>query len=219
MADFQFELGKHKLHARASGVLWWKDLDLLCISDMHLGKSERLARNGGSLLPPFETHDTLSRLGEEISALNPKIVICLGDSFDDLKALDQLNDADHKRLTSLIAGREWIWIEGNHDAGPVDIGGMHVQKYELSGITFCHIATNKHELEISGHYHPKARVSTKHRGISRPCFLVDHRRVVMPAFGTYTGGLNSKHSELEKLMDQSAIAVLTGRKAVVVPMH
>jgi uncharacterized protein (TIGR00369 family) len=68
--------------------------------------------------------------------------------------------------------------------------------------------------EVSGHYHPKARLA----GQARPCFLVDDARVILPAYGTYTGGLNCSDPTLAGLMAPGARAVLTGRVARAVPM-
>ena len=115
MHGYSFSLKSAQLTALSAGLLWWADRKLLCVSDLHLGKSERIARRGGSLLPPYENKDTLTRLASAVNALNPVTVICLGDSFDDLKALDGLNEDDHASLAALMSGRRWIWIEGNHD--------------------------------------------------------------------------------------------------------
>ena len=140
MHGYSFSLKSAQLTALSAGLLWWADRKLLCVSDLHLGKSERIARRGGSLLPPYENKDTLTRLASAVNALNPVTVICLGDSFDDLKALDGLNEDDHASLEALMGGRRWIWIEGNHDAGPVNIGGNHLSEFETGSLIFRHIA-------------------------------------------------------------------------------
>lgn len=207
-----------EFHALANGILWWPEQALLCVSDLHLGKSERMARRTGTLMPPYEIRDTLARLSEEILRRDPETVICLGDSFDDLKALDGVLPQDHSDLSALIAGREWIWIEGNHDAGPVAIAGTHLAEYQRAGITFRHIAISDAQAEVSGHYHPKARLRTRGHAITRPCFLIDERRMILPSFGTYTGGLASSDPALVNLMGHRALAVLTGERALPVPM-
>ncbi len=212
-----FTLSGATLVARGTGALYWPAQSLLCVSDLHLGKSERLARRGGSALPPYETQDTLQRLEEEISALSPKVVICLGDSFDDAAAADALDEPALLWLQRLQAGRKWVWIEGNHDPGPVGLGGTHLAELTESPLTFRHIAEAGGSGEISGHYHPKAAIA-RTRGRARPCFLIDAARVIMPAFGTYTGGLRSQHAALSPLMEPRAIAVLTGPVARVIPM-
>lgn len=210
-----FNLGGVGLVARASGALWQGAERLLCVSDLHLGKSERIARRNGGLLPPYEVQATLERLEAEISATDPRIVVCLGDSFDDLGAAQSLGDDAPGWLARLQAGRRWIWIEGNHDPGPVDLGGSHLAQFGAGGLTYRHICTGLPS-EISGHYHPKLALAGG--GGSRPCFLIDAQKVILPAFGAYTGGLPASSETLQSLMGPNAIAVLTGKRALAVPL-
>jgi uncharacterized protein len=212
-------LAAARLEARASGALWWPEEGLLCVADLHLGKSERLARRGGPLLPPYETGETLDRLAAEILRLAPRRVVCLGDSFDDRAAARALGDADGERLISLMAGRDWIWIEGNHDPGPVALGGRHLAELRLGPLVFRHQALREARPgEVSGHYHPKARLAARGSGISRPCFLADATRLILPAFGAYTGGLRCDHPALAALLRPDARAVLTGTPCASVPL-
>lgn len=206
------------LSALPCGALWWADQGLLCVSDLHLCKAERHARRGGAPLPPYESRDTLQRLSDAIDATGARQVICLGDSFDDLAAAHALPEAERLLLTGLQAGRRWIWIEGNHDPGPLDLGGEHLAELTLGPLTFRHIAEPGAKGEVSGHYHPKAQVRTRLRTISRPAFLVDCDRVIMPTFGTFTGGLRSTSPDLARLMRPEALAILTGPTAHVIRM-
>lgn len=219
MNGHAFTLCGATLVARPTGALWWPLHRLLCVSDLHLGKSERMARRGGGLLPPYETRDTLDRLARDITALDPAMVVCLGDSFDDLAAAAQVETEALPPLTRMMAERRWIWIEGNHDPGPVAMGGEHHGAFRLDGVTFRHIAqaaVAPDEAEISGHYHPKHRIS----GPARPCFLIDGCRTVMPAYGTYTGGLSAQAAPLADLFGKGGIAVLTGgTRALAVPLR
>ncbi|MEM9716114.1 MAG: ligase-associated DNA damage response endonuclease PdeM [Pseudomonadota bacterium] len=201
------------LVAHASGILFWPDEKTLVVSDLHLGKSSRMARKAGVLVPPYETTDTLARLAEDITRLDPKRVICLGDSFDDLRAMDELSEDDTKRISAIMAGRDWIWIEGNHDAGPVHIGGTHLSDLTVGSLTFRHISESGDEGEVSGHYHPKALLA----GRSRPSFLIDGTKIIMPAFGTYTGGLRISDPVFKGILTENALAVLTGSKTRVIP--
>lgn len=214
--DFSFQGAA--LRALPSGALWWPDQALLCVSDLHLGKSERQARRSGQPLPPYDTRDTLARLGDALDATGARRVICLGDSFDDLAAADALSLDDTLWIARLQAGREWIWIEGNHDPGPVAFGGTHLAEARIGPLVFRHIATADARGEVSGHYHPKARLATRGRSITRPAFLLDDSRLILPAFGTYTGGLHSHHAVLDALMGAQALAILTGPVPTCIPM-
>jgi uncharacterized protein len=203
------------LHLMPSGALHWPARKLLAVSDLHLGKSERLARRGGTLLPPYETQATLEKLDHDLDSTGAETVICLGDSFDDLAAADGLDEPSRLWLTRLMAGRDWTWITGNHDPGPVEIGGSHRARLTLQPFTFRHIAAPQETAEISGHYHPKARLA----GQSRPCFLADAARLILPAYGVYTGGLRIEDPALTALMAPDALAILTGRQARAIPMR
>jgi DNA ligase-associated metallophosphoesterase len=214
----EFSFRGEVFHALASGALHWPARDILAVSDLHLGKSERSARRGGPMLPPYEGLETLDRLATDISRTRPKTVLCLGDSFDDLAAASAIDPATEARLGALMAGRRWIWIEGNHDPGPIGIGGTHMSQFQEDPLVFRHIADPVAMGEVSGHYHPKARLATRKGAVTRRCFLVDRRRIVLPSYGTYTGGLRSDSPELGALMDGSARAILLGRPPVEIPM-
>ncbi|WP_149588911.1 ligase-associated DNA damage response endonuclease PdeM [Tabrizicola flagellatus] len=202
------------LHLMPSGALFWPARATLAVSDLHLGKSERLARRGGALLPPYETQATLEKLDHDLEATRAEKVICLGDSFDDLAALDGIEEASRLWLIRLMAGRDWTWITGNHDPGPIEIGGTHRAELPLAPFTFRHIADPAQSAEISGHYHPKARLA----GQSRPCFLADADRLILPAYGAYTGGLSCTDPALAALMAKDALAILTGPRVLAIPM-
>ena len=218
MNAYDFQFSNLLLRALPSGALYVPAHKLLCVSDLHLGKSDRIARRSGTLVPPYENMATLAKLDADIAQTQAETIVCLGDSFDDLKAVDALATDDKATLTRMQAGRRWIWIEGNHDPGPLDTGGTHLAELPLHPLLFRHIAQEKQSGEVSGHYHPKARLSTKGGSITRSCFLIDGDRVIMPAFGTYTGGLHANELVLSKLMREEALAVLTGPFPAPIPM-
>ena len=203
--------------ALPSGALFVPSEDLLCVSDLHLGKSERVARRAGIMLPPYETRATLDRLAQDLAATKPACIVALGDSFDDLAASASLAPEDRATLLALQQDRRWIWIEGNHEGGPTAHLGEHHATFQAATLTFRHVADPAAEPgEVSGHYHPKHGLP----GFAerRPCFLIDARRVIMPAYGTYTGGLDATSATIRPLLSPRAIAVLTGRRAMAVPL-
>jgi uncharacterized protein len=213
MTGYAFTFADQSLVALPTGALHWPGRRLLIVSDLHLGKSQRLARRGGALLPPYETRETLTRLSDDLDRTGAKSLIALGDSFDDLTAAAMLDDGDQMTLIRLMAGRDWTWVMGNHDAGPHALGGSHRGDVSLGPVTCRHIATRQTP-EISGHYHPKVRLG----GTTRPGFLIDAQRIIMPAYGAYTGGLYCDDPALTALMATDAVAVLTGPKAIPCPM-
>ncbi|MEH6644826.1 ligase-associated DNA damage response endonuclease PdeM [Sulfitobacter sp.] len=218
MNGYEFTLSGAPLKALGSGALWWPIESLLVVSDLHLGKSERIARRGGTSLPPYDTRDTLNRLAADLALTHARTVVCLGDSFDDLVAAEALPEEERQWIFHLQTGRRWVWIEGNHDPGPVEFGGAHLAELPLPPLTFRHIAQAGASGEISGHYHPKATLQARGRNITRAAFLIDSNRVILPAYGTYTGGLQSRTPVLGDLMRPEAIAVLTGPNPTPIPM-
>ena len=218
MNFFAFSFYGADLKAMTSGALWWPQEELLCVSDLHLGKSERVARRAGQALPPYETRDTLQRLRSDLEQTAARTVICLGDSFDDLTAARSLSEEEAQWISQMQAERRWVWIEGNHDPGPVEYGGEHRNLLTVGALSFQHIASDTPAGEVSGHYHPKVRLQTRARMISRPAFLYDDVRLILPAYGTYTGGLRTDDAALAELMGPKALAILTGPVPTCVPM-
>ncbi len=213
-AECRFRVQDTIALADPDGVLVVPEARLLVVSDLHFEKGSSFAA-GGQMLPPYDTRTTLRRLGEAIDRHQPQTVIALGDSFHDLRADQRMHGEDADTLAGLVRAMErWIWIEGNHDPGPVALGGAHLADMVAGGLVFRHIATPGGAGEVSGHYHHKARVA----GVSRRCFLLDRSRLILPAYGTYTGGLWSHDPALSGLMADGALAIVTGRVARAMPM-
>ena len=215
MTAHVFTFADLTFHAEHTGALWIPSVQALVVSDLHLGKSDRIARRTGTLIPPYENRETLTRLAADVDRLQPETVICLGDSFDDLMGVAALDAENHTTLMLLQAGRKWIWIEGNHDPEPVNLGGEHRFQYTIGTVAFRHIASDETP-EVSGHYHPKHGIAGA--GRQRPCFVYDTDRLILPAYGAYTGGLSATHPDLRTLFGSQPIAVLTGPRAVPMPL-
>ncbi len=173
-----------------AGAVFWPGQRLLVLADLHFEKASAAAMKG-SLLPPFDTHATLEKLEKLIQHYTPARLLLLGDSFHDSGGWLRLNPADRAQLHRLARDTEFIWLTGNHDRALTDLPGQVWPDWRQGVFTFRHIAEARAEAgEISGHFHPKASIVTKARNISRPCFAVDGTRLILPAFGAYTGGLD-----------------------------
>lgn len=179
------------LLADCAGALYWPDESLLVVADLHLEKGSSYAARG-VLLPPYDTVATLARLNALVARYAPRFVVALGDSFHDNGGPQRVSDNDRAMLGSLQRGRDWIWIAGNHDPEPVrDLGGVSAAMFAIGPLVFRHAPEcDGADGEIAGHLHPVARVSGRGRTVSRRCFATDGKRMVMPAFGAYAGGLN-----------------------------
>ena len=203
-----------RLMALPSGALHWPARGLLAAADLHLGRAARDARGGGALLPPYEARETLTRLAGDLQRTGARTLVLLGDSFDSEAAAAELDAAAHEALMTLAAGRRVIWIAGNHDPGPVGLPGTHMADWRAGSLSFRHIADPAAPAgEMSGHYHPKLRLSRAGRPLSRRCFLTDGRRMILPAYGAYAGGLHAGEAPLTALIARPATAILTGTRA------
>jgi DNA ligase-associated metallophosphoesterase len=177
------------LFADPDGAIYWPEQGLLAVADLHLEKGSSFAACG-MLLPPYDTAATLARLARLIMHYAPRCVIALGDSFHDGGGPARLSEGDRDGLRVMQRGRDWIWITGNHDPEPADgVGGTFADSLALDPLTFRHLPSGAPG-EVSGHLHPMARISHRGRAVSRRCFAADKMRMVMPAFGAFTGGLN-----------------------------
>lgn len=172
-----------------AGVLYWPAERLLAVADLHLEKASSFARRG-ALLPPYDTAATLARLCEAIMRYRPRAIFALGDSFHDGDGPQRLGTEDREAIGALQKGRDWIWIAGNHDPDPAaGIGGVFSPAVAIGPLTFRHEPQGE-KGEVAGHLHPMARISARGRSVSRKCFAADAERMVLPAFGAFTGGLN-----------------------------
>lgn len=173
-----------------TGALWLVAARTLVVSDLHLEKGSAYAARGQAL-PPYDTRATLASLRRAIVAREPERVIALGDSFHDAATDARMDAADRDALARLVASvADWVWVEGNHDPEPpAHLGGRIVPELALAGLTFRHEPTGAAG-EVAGHLHPVAKVARRGRAIRRKCFATDGARLVMPAFGAFTGGLN-----------------------------
>ena len=186
--------------ADPAGALYWPERGLLAVADLHLEKGSSYAARG-MLLPPYDTAATISRLARLIGYYAPRVVVAVGDSFHDSKGPARLSREDRASLKGLQRGCDWIWLAGNHDPDPApDIGGRFLDTMTLSGVNFRH-EPNGAPAQIAGHLHPVARVSHSGRAVSRRCFASDGQRMVLPAFGAFTGGLNVRSGAFADVFD------------------
>jgi DNA ligase-associated metallophosphoesterase len=203
------------LVADHAGALWWPERRLLVVADLHLEKGSALG------LPPYDSRETLGRLEGLFQRLRPAQAIALGDSFHDRRAEARLSDVDGRRLAALTACCDWLWIEGNHDPAPAGLWGGRVADEAVIGpLVFRHQATDDRPSgEVSGHYHPKLSLSVRGRSVTGRCFLSDGIRVVLPAFGAFTGGLDARDPALRRLFRRGLAAhVLAPSRVVRIPL-
>jgi uncharacterized protein len=213
MTAAPIHLAGERLMLDPLGALIWPACGLLAVSDLHLEKGSSFARKG-MLLPPWDTHATLDRLALLLRRWQPRIVVALGDSFHDPGGPARLPIGELQRLNAMAAAHRFIWVQGNHDPTPPEgVAGEWIEEFATRPIVFRHQAVSAAEPgEIVGHHHPKASVPARGGSVSRPCFVADARRVMMPAFGTYTGGLDVRDPAIARLFPRGARVFLLGKE-------
>lgn len=204
---------------RCSGALWLPGRETLVAADLHLEKGSAFAARG-QMLPPYDSSATLDRLEAELDALRPAQVVLLGDSFHDRTSLERLADRDRARLRRLAEGRDWVWLEGNHDRETLDgaaglLPGRVVETLSLGPLRLVHEPGPAPQPgEVAGHLHPAARVVGHGRSVRRRCFVTDGRRLLLPAFGAFTGGLDVRDSAIANLFETRPLLGCLGRDQV-----
>jgi DNA ligase-associated metallophosphoesterase len=212
MTAAPIHLAGERLMLDPAGAMFWPATGMLVVSDLHLEKGSSYARKG-MLLPPWDTHATLDRLTLLLRRYQPHSVVALGDSFHDAEGAARLPSGEVARLNAMTAAHRFIWVQGNHDpTPPAGIGGECVTEFATARLVFRHGAIAGAAGEISGHYHPKAAVPARGATVSRPCFVADARRIMLPAFGAYTGGLDVRDPAIARLFPRGGRVFLLGKE-------
>ncbi|WP_294258734.1 ligase-associated DNA damage response endonuclease PdeM [uncultured Sphingomonas sp.] len=210
----------HDFRALPEGALYWPARRALLVADLHFEKASWFAL-GGQMLPPYDTLATLSALTTLVERVAPIELWCLGDSFHDVEGCERLPAQARAMLTALTGGLAWHWITGNHDSVLVDhCGGVVHEEAEVDGLVLRHEAeAGEPRPELSGHFHPKLRLTVRGRHVARRCFVATGTKLILPAFGALTGGLDAGHPEIVRAVGPGAEAlVATERKLLRFPL-
>ncbi len=205
-----FSFAGEELALLGARALYWPREQALLVADLHLEKASFYARFG-QMLPPYDSRETLERVALAIRESGARRVFCLGDNFHDQGGAARLEPHAAGMLDALTRATDWVWVAGNHDLGAVP-SGTAVDELELGALVLRHEAkTGETRPELSGHYHPKLRVRARGRSISRPCVVRSERKLILPAFGTLTGGLDASDPAILKAMQPArAVDALLG---------
>ena len=196
------------------GSIYWPIKKTLILGDLHLEKSSFLARLG-NFLPPYDSFETLAKLDITLNSFDVIKIILLGDIFHDKSGIKRLNNNTYNYLERLCNKYKVVWIVGNHDGQLNPKNSMLCLRYKMDDINFVHKSEENNINELSGHYHPKATLKFYKKNISKPCFLVGKSKIILPAYGVFTGGLDSKDIIFKKIFDGSYNSYLTLTKNII----
>ncbi|MGK6318974.1 ligase-associated DNA damage response endonuclease PdeM [Sphingomonas sp. DT-204] len=204
-----FLFAGRELAALREGALFWPARRALLVADLHFEKASWFA-GSGQMLPPYDSLATLAELSALAERTRAAEVWCLGDSFHDREGCDRLPAAAQAKLRTLTAATRWTWITGNHDPIVADhCGGEVVEEAEVDGLVLRHEADPAETRpELSGHFHPKLRLTLRGRQVSRRCFVATGTKLILPAFGALTGGLDAHHPEIVSVVGAGAEALV-----------
>ena len=210
MTAAPLHFGGHRLSLDPLGGVMWTEAGVLVVSDLHLEKGSAAARRG-QLVPPWDTGITLDRLGLLLRKWRPTTVVALGDSFHDVHGPSRMRAQDAARLRAMTEAAHFVWVLGNHDPQPpADLPGEATDEWHHHGLVFRHEAKPGASGELCGHHHPKASVNTRAGRITRPCFVADPHRLMLPAVGAYTGGLDVANPAIARLFPRGGRTFLLG---------
>lgn len=206
----QFPFGQHIFEVAGDAGLFWPEQRALLVADLHLEKASAYAV-GGQMLPPYDSLSTLEALTALAIAHDAQAIICLGDNFHDSDGEERLEGPAAEVLRHLTSRFDWTWVTGNHDPHlAARWGGLGMAEIAISGVTLRHEAEPSDPYpEISGHFHPKYRASMRQRMVSRRCFVQTARKIIMPAFGALTGGMDAGDMAVRNACGLSAGELMT----------
>jgi len=204
-----FSFAGEQVEALACGALWWPAEATLFVADLHFEKASHFARKGW-LLPPHATADTLANLIAAVEATGAQRLVCLGDSFHDEAGPDRLSDETRRALMTMTRSLDWWWITGNHDEDAAAVlGGRVLEEGRIGPLVLRHEADPADATpELSGHFHPKLVIRHRVRHIARRCFAHSATKLILPAYGAFTGGLDIADPALQAALAGPATALV-----------
>ena len=213
--DLLIDVNGETLLLDACGAAFSPAHSTIIFADLHFEKGSAYAR-GRQFLPPYDTTNTLLRMGRAIARHKPARVIALGDSFHDRDAADRLGPEERGMLEAMGRETQFVWIAGNHDPHPPAwLGGEIADTWQMGGLIFRHEPLPLFQPgEVAGHLHPCASVSKWGRSVRRRCFVSDGLRLILPSFGAYTGGLDVGDPAIAHLFAGPFHAYMLGQSRV-----
>lgn len=174
------------------GAVFLTDSAVLVLSDVHLGKSAAF-RAKGLPIPEGDTALDLQRMLDLARTHQAKRLVVAGDLFHAPAGITPELEAALERFLHELAV-PFSLVVGNHDAKLKRIPPMITKVSYLDLGEHIRILHDPDQAEggrlhITGHWHPVVRIPDgKRTSLRLPCFLHRNNVLVLPAFGSFTGG-------------------------------
>lgn len=176
----------------------------LVLADTHFGKSAAF-RARGIPIPEGDTEQDTTRILNLLERHRPTQFIIAGDFLHAAEGKSPAVLASLSEFFSRVNCETHLAL-GNHDlrAGslPTDWPVTIHDQFELGEILVVHDPADAPEdrPSLCGHLHPVARIKDgKQTAFRAPCFWLSHQRLVLPSFGTFTGGAVVRPAEDERI--------------------
>jgi DNA ligase-associated metallophosphoesterase len=186
----------------------------LVVADLHLGKATAFQAKGLAI-PEGDSYADLIRLGTICEQVRATRIVINGDLFHSPAGLS----TEIERLLESWISTIRLPVElvlGNHDRKlprlPDWLTAVHA--IEHSGVHLVHDPADAPEgvPVVAAHWHPVAKIADgKRTSLRLPCFLLRRNMLVLPSFGSFTGGAIVDREEGDRLF------VAPGDRVIEVP--
>ena len=193
-------------------AVFWPAQAMLIIADIHFGKAASF-RALGIPVPRGTTTENLAGLDALIEQHGARHVVFLGDFLHARAAHASSTQLAMQTWRNTRRDLRLTLVRGNHDkhAGdPAASLGIELvdEPHEVGPFAFCHhpdIDTAGYAL--AGHVHPAWVLATRFDSLRLPCFVVGSRRMILPSFGSFTGGHTVQREDGDAIFITSGEAV------------
>ena len=187
-------------------AVYWGERRWLIVADAHFGKAATF-RALGVPVPHGTTAENLARLSGLINRLQPSAIVFLGDLFHARQAHAPQTLAALDAWCERYASIDLVLVEGNHDrhagATPASLRiRTESDPWRVKDFAFCHYPRFiDAAFAFAGHLHPAVRLSGRaDDSVRLPCFWLRDGLMVLPAFGSFTGGAYIEREQGDRVL-------------------
>lgn len=179
----------HEIDLLGERAVFLPKTSTLVLSDVHLGKATTF-QSQGIPVPGGDDLNDLTRITRLLKSTKANQLVIAGDLLHSpFGTSPELVESLNKWLEQCPASMTLVC--GNHDQRSFRTHPMEsVPDLEFDGLRIIHDPDEADDRPaICGHLHPVIRIREKpRRSLRSPCFWLHGNSLVLPSFGTFTGG-------------------------------